>query len=231
MFRLTTDGLTLTEVAPGIDVRRDVIERMQFAAAHPARAGIDDGRAFQPLIGGISHGTSPHRRHRRRPDRPQHISGAALGPSRLHARRRRRSVARARSRRPSSSAIRATPTIEEMLDKAKPDGAIVAVPNQMHVSVGLACVARKIPIIIEKPVADTVAEALKLVEAAEKAGVADPHRPSPPPQPDHAQGRRDHARGRHRPGRRRRPRSGCRTSPKDYFTISPGGASPAAGRC
>ena len=43
--------------------------------------------------------------------------------------------------------------IEEMLDRVKPDGAIVAVPNQMHVKVGLACIARKIPIIVEKPVA------------------------------------------------------------------------------
>ena len=58
-----------------------------------------------------------------------------------------------------------------MLDKAKPDGAIVAVPNQMHVAVGMACIARKIPIIIEKPIADDVASALDLVEAAEKAGV------------------------------------------------------------
>ena len=58
-----------------------------------------------------------------------------------------------------------------MLDRAKPDGAIVAVPNQMHVAVGLACIARKVPIIIEKPIADDVASALDLVEAAEKAGV------------------------------------------------------------
>ena len=43
-------------------------------------------------------------------------------------------------------------TIEELLDKGKPDGVIIAVPNQMHVSAGLACIARKVPIIIEKPV-------------------------------------------------------------------------------
>ena len=58
-----------------------------------------------------------------------------------------------------------------MLDRVKPDGVIVAVPNQMHVKVGLACIARKIPIIVEKPVADSVAEALELVEAGEKANV------------------------------------------------------------
>ncbi len=60
---------------------------------------------------------------------------------------------------------------EEVLDRAKPDGAIVAVPNQMHVAVGLTCVARRLPILMEKPVADDVASALDLVEAAEQAGV------------------------------------------------------------
>ncbi len=35
VFRLTDQGLTLTEVAPGIDVRRDVIERMKFAPHVP----------------------------------------------------------------------------------------------------------------------------------------------------------------------------------------------------
>src|SRR5215213_9136929 len=61
--------------------------------------------------------------------------------------------------------------IDEMLDCVNPDGVIVAVPNQLHVNVGLACIARKIPMIVEKPVADSVAEALELVEAGEKAGV------------------------------------------------------------
>jgi predicted dehydrogenase len=64
------------------------------------------------------------------------------------------------------------PGIEEMLEREKPDGAIIAVPNQMHVEVGLACIARKIPIIVEKPVADSVAEALELIEAGERASVA-----------------------------------------------------------
>jgi predicted dehydrogenase len=62
--------------------------------------------------------------------------------------------------------------IDAMLDKVKPDGAIVAVPNQLHVKVGLSCIARKIPIIVEKPIADSVAEALELVEAGERANVA-----------------------------------------------------------
>ena len=62
-------------------------------------------------------------------------------------------------------------TVEELFERAMPDGAIVAVPNQMHVKVGLACIAHKIPIIVEKPVADSVAEALELIEAGERANV------------------------------------------------------------
>jgi predicted dehydrogenase len=63
------------------------------------------------------------------------------------------------------------PDAEELLDKAKPDGVVVAVPNQLHVSTSLACIARGIPVLVEKPVADDVASALELVEAAERKGV------------------------------------------------------------
>ena len=62
-------------------------------------------------------------------------------------------------------------TVDEMFGHARPEGVIVAVPNQLHVKVGLASIARGIPIIVEKPIADSVAEALELVEAGEKAGV------------------------------------------------------------
>src|SRR5205085_1589712 len=60
---------------------------------------------------------------------------------------------------------------ETLLDKTKPDGAIVANPNAMHRATALACIARGIPAIVEKPVADTIADALAIVEAAEKANV------------------------------------------------------------
>src|SRR5258706_9032859 len=43
-------------------------------------------------------------------------------------------------------------TIEEMLDKAKPDGVIVAVPNHLHVKARPTCLSRGIPIIRQKPV-------------------------------------------------------------------------------
>ena len=63
-------------------------------------------------------------------------------------------------------------TIDELISQARPDGVVIAVPNRQHVAIGLVCISNGIPILIEKPVADTVGEALRLVEAAEATGVA-----------------------------------------------------------
>jgi predicted dehydrogenase len=52
-----------------------------------------------------------------------------------------------------------------------PDGMIVATPNRLHVSHGLACVEAGIPALIEKPLADEVDAASRFVDAAEAAGV------------------------------------------------------------
>lgn len=60
---------------------------------------------------------------------------------------------------------------DAMLDAIKPDGAIVATPNALHVATGLACLARGIVPLIEKPIAETVAAATRLVEAAARAGL------------------------------------------------------------
>ncbi|TVQ34257.1 MAG: gfo/Idh/MocA family oxidoreductase [Geminicoccaceae bacterium] len=62
--------------------------------------------------------------------------------------------------------------IAPMLDAVAPDGVIVALPNQLHVAAGLACIERRIPFLVEKPVADTAADAFALAAAAEAAGVA-----------------------------------------------------------
>ncbi len=60
----------------------------------------------------------------------------------------------------------------EMLDCVRPQAAIVATPNVLHVPVGLACVERGVPLLVEKPIADSVRSASQLSEAAERAGVA-----------------------------------------------------------
>ena len=60
---------------------------------------------------------------------------------------------------------------EAMLDAIRPDAAIVALPNQLHLPAGLACLGRGIPCLMEKPVADTVAAARELAETSEAVGV------------------------------------------------------------
>jgi predicted dehydrogenase len=62
-------------------------------------------------------------------------------------------------------------SLAEMIDAEKPDGVILATPNQMHVEQGLACVAAGLPALVEKPIATDIAGALRLVEAAEAAAV------------------------------------------------------------
>ncbi|MFW5329118.1 Gfo/Idh/MocA family protein [Hydrogenophaga sp. ZJX-1] len=59
----------------------------------------------------------------------------------------------------------------ELLERVKPQGAIVATPNATHVPVALDCLARGVATLVEKPVADTVAEAQALVDAQARSGV------------------------------------------------------------
>ena len=63
------------------------------------------------------------------------------------------------------------PSLAELFAEDKPDGIILATPNQMHVAGGLECVAAGVPVIVEKPIGDNVTSATRLVEAGEKAGV------------------------------------------------------------
>jgi predicted dehydrogenase len=53
----------------------------------------------------------------------------------------------------------------------RPDGVILATPNQMHVDGGLECVAAGVPVIVEKPIGDSVEGATRLVEAGVTARV------------------------------------------------------------
>jgi len=63
------------------------------------------------------------------------------------------------------------PVFTDMLDAERPDGVIVATPNSLHVQHGLECVEHRDPVLVEKPIADSVDEAGRLVEAAEAAKV------------------------------------------------------------
>lgn len=60
---------------------------------------------------------------------------------------------------------------DAMLDEAKPDGVIVALPNQLHAPAALACIERRIPCLVEKPIAESIASAKLIVDASERSGV------------------------------------------------------------
>jgi len=47
VFRLTADGLELTEIAPGIDVERDILARMDFVPVVPKKLMLMDKRIFR----------------------------------------------------------------------------------------------------------------------------------------------------------------------------------------
>jgi predicted dehydrogenase len=62
-------------------------------------------------------------------------------------------------------------SLTEMFEKDKPDGVILATPNKMHVDGGLECIAAGVPVIVEKPIGDSVESATRLVQAGEAAEV------------------------------------------------------------
>ena len=63
------------------------------------------------------------------------------------------------------------PNLTEMFSQCKPDGVLLATPNQLHVENGLEVIEHKCPILVEKPIASTSEEAQILVAAAKDASV------------------------------------------------------------
>jgi predicted dehydrogenase len=61
-------------------------------------------------------------------------------------------------------------TLDELIARDRPDGVILATPNQLHVEHALACIDAGLPMLLEKPIAPTVAEGERLVKVAEAAG-------------------------------------------------------------
>ncbi len=60
---------------------------------------------------------------------------------------------------------------EAMLDEARPDAVSVCVPTLAHFEVAAACIERGIPVLVEKPLAATIAEGERLRDLATAAGV------------------------------------------------------------
>jgi predicted dehydrogenase len=59
-------------------------------------------------------------------------------------------------------------SLEELFGKDRPDGVVLATPNQLHVEHAMQCIAAGVPMLLEKPIASTVAEAERLVAIADE---------------------------------------------------------------
>lgn len=60
----------------------------------------------------------------------------------------------------------------ELLASEPLDGAIIAVPNDLHAEVGVACAEHGLPVLMEKPITDTIEAGEALLSAAARHGTA-----------------------------------------------------------
>ncbi|MEM1276801.1 MAG: Gfo/Idh/MocA family oxidoreductase [Pseudomonadota bacterium] len=61
------------------------------------------------------------------------------------------------------------PTLSALLTGIRPDGILIATPNQHHRADALTAIAAGLPVLIEKPIADTLGAAEEIVAAAARA--------------------------------------------------------------
>ncbi|MBR1120249.1 Gfo/Idh/MocA family oxidoreductase [Bradyrhizobium lablabi] len=79
-------------------------------------------------------------------------------------------LAEHRTRATEHAGCRAFETLEQLLAEGV-DAVTIAAPTHLHHEIALACIARNIHILVEKPVASSVEEGREIVAAARRAGV------------------------------------------------------------
>ena len=62
-------------------------------------------------------------------------------------------------------------TLGELLATDPPDAAIIATPSDLHVEHAMACVRANVAVLVEKPIATSVRDGVRLVDAAEAGGI------------------------------------------------------------
>ena len=60
--------------------------------------------------------------------------------------------------------------LSNLLEQQQPEGAIVSTPNGTHLAVAEVCAGKGVDLLIEKPIADTLPAARRIVEVADAAG-------------------------------------------------------------
>ena len=61
--------------------------------------------------------------------------------------------------------------VEELLERETPQGAIISTPNGDHASVAEVCARRSVHVLIEKPIADAMDAAYRIIKAADDTGI------------------------------------------------------------
>ena len=59
---------------------------------------------------------------------------------------------------------------EALIEKAQPTGVIIATPNGYHAAIAEVCAKRSVHMLIEKPIADTLSQAMRIVDVANQYG-------------------------------------------------------------
>ncbi|OGO52574.1 MAG: hypothetical protein A2148_08785 [Chloroflexi bacterium RBG_16_68_14] len=72
---------------------------------------------------------------------------------------------------PSGRSVRAYDDYRQLLAEERLDAVTVAVPTRRHLEVALACIERRVPVLVEKPLAADADECERLGAAAEAQGV------------------------------------------------------------
>jgi predicted dehydrogenase len=62
-------------------------------------------------------------------------------------------------------------SLDLLLSESRPDGVIVATPSELHVPHALSCIEAGVPVLVEKPIATSVADGQALVHASHRTGV------------------------------------------------------------
>lgn len=62
-------------------------------------------------------------------------------------------------------------SVDKMLDEVKLDAVVVLLPHDIHLEVMKKCLAKKMPVLLEKPIAANVGEAEEIVKLVDEAGV------------------------------------------------------------
>ena len=70
----------------------------------------------------------------------------------------------------AKAGVRLYASIGDLLATDRPDGLVLATPNALHLPQGLQCIEARLPILLEKPIATTVAEGEQLVRAVDATG-------------------------------------------------------------